>query len=216
MVEPLNTCKTNEAVVFAYAYHNALNNSMNDATKIFELYLESKQGPIMTTRSDGTKVWRLHSKLHREDAPAIERVDGTKMWFINDELHREDGPAIEWANGRKEWYINGHLHREDGPAIEHADGTKEWFINGKLHREDAPAFEGADGTKEWFINGHLHREDGPAIEYANGDKIWYINGKHYDDISAWAEAVLHLQNKPVTQDDVDELIAQVMQVDLFN
>ena len=120
---------------------------MNDATKIFKLYVESKQEPIMTTTSDGTKEWYLHGKLHREGAP-----------------------AIEWANG----------------------------------------------TKEWYINGKRHREDAPAIEYADGEKRWYINGKHCADISAWAKAVLHHQNKPATQDGVDELIAQVMQQDLFS
>jgi len=85
-----------------------MNNGMNDATKIFELYLESKEEPIMTTTSDGAKMWYLHGKRHRED-----------------------GPAIEWANGTKSWFINGKLHREDGPAIECADGTKEWWMHGK-------------------------------------------------------------------------------------
>jgi len=170
-----------------------MNNGMNDATKIFELYVESKEEPIMNTRSDGTKEWRLHGKLHREGAPAIEYADGDKMWFINGELHREDGPAVEYANDDKMWYINDKLHREDGPAIEFAGGEKRWCLHGKLHRED-----------------------GPAIEWADGDKSWYINGKLYDDISAWAEAVLHHQNKPTTQDNVDEMIAQVMQQDLFS
>jgi len=147
-----------------------MNNGMNDATKIFELYLESKEEPIMTTTSDGAKMWYLHGKRHRED-----------------------GPAIEWANGTKSWFINGKLHREDGPATEYADGQKRWYLHNKRHRED-----------------------GPAIEYADGTKSWFINGKHCADISAWAEAVLHHQNKPATQDDVDEMIAQVMQQDLFN
>jgi len=120
---------------------------MKDIQDIYKLYIESKQEPIMNTRSDGTKLW---------------------------------------------------------------------YINGKLHREDGPAVEGADSTKMWFINGVRHREDGPAIEYPSGTKYWYINGMLCADISAWAKAVLHLQKKPETQDNIDELIAQVMQQDLFS
>jgi len=64
-----------------------MNNDMNDATKIFELYVESKEKPIMTTTSGGTKEWRLHGKRHREDGPAIEWANGSKSWLINDKLH---------------------------------------------------------------------------------------------------------------------------------
>jgi hypothetical protein len=31
--------------------------------------------------------------------------DGTKLWYLNGKLHREDGPAIEYLNGYKEWYL---------------------------------------------------------------------------------------------------------------
>ena len=58
-------------------------------------------------------------------------ADGTKMWWLNGKLHREDGPAIEYADGTKEWWLNGKLHRTDGPAVEYADGTKKWYLNGE-------------------------------------------------------------------------------------
>ena len=80
---------------------------------------------------NGSKVWFLNGKCHREDGPAIERAYGSKFWFINGEMHREDGPAVERADGSKEWYLNGERHREDGPAVEYANGTKAWHINGK-------------------------------------------------------------------------------------
>jgi hypothetical protein len=143
---------------------------MNDATKIFGLYMESKQEPIMTTTSDGIKQWRL---------------DGV--------LHREDGPAIEWGDGYEVWYQHGKYHRDNGPAVEYGNGDKFWYQHGKLHRED-----------------------GPAIVYHNGNKEWYLNNNFYADIESWAKGVLHLQKKPETQDNVDELIAQVMQADLFD
>ena len=55
--------------------------------------------------------------------------DGTKIYLLNGKLHREDGPAIEWLNGTKLWYINDLRHREDGPAIEYTNGSVEWFYN---------------------------------------------------------------------------------------
>ena len=61
--------------------------------------------------------------------------DGTKLWYLNGKFHREDGPAIEYAYGDKFWYLNGKLHREGGPAVENAYGTKFWYLNGKLLTE---------------------------------------------------------------------------------
>ena len=62
--------------------------------------------------------------------------NGTKVWYLNGKCHRENGPAYESANGDKYWYLNGKLHREDGPAIEYADGEKEWLLNDKELTED--------------------------------------------------------------------------------
>ena len=39
--------------------------------------------PTCTTLPDGTKMWRLHGKLHRTDGPAIEWADGSKQWYLN-------------------------------------------------------------------------------------------------------------------------------------
>ena len=55
--------------------------------------------------------------------------NGTKIWYLNEKLHREDGPAIEYSDGGKSWYINGKRHREDGPAIDDIDGYKAWYLN---------------------------------------------------------------------------------------
>ena len=56
---------------------------------------------------------------------------GDKYWRLNSKLHREDGPAIEYVNGTKIWLLNGKWHREDGPAVEHCDGTEEWYYRDK-------------------------------------------------------------------------------------
>ena len=62
--------------------------------------------------------------------------DGTRVWFLNGKLHREDGPAIECTNGANNWFLNGKRHREDGPAIEYDSGHKYWYINGEQLTED--------------------------------------------------------------------------------
>jgi hypothetical protein len=66
----------------------------------------------------------------------ITLPNGTKVWYLNDKLHREDGPAVERSDGDKEWWLNDKLHREDGPAITRSDGTKQWWLNGsRTHPE---------------------------------------------------------------------------------
>lgn len=81
-------------------------------------------------------------------------IDGTKLWYLNSKLHRDDGPAVEVTNGRREWYRNGKRHRDSGPAIEFTDGTKMWCCDGRLHREDGPAIEWNNGNKEWYLDGY--------------------------------------------------------------
>jgi hypothetical protein len=36
-----------------------------------------------------------------------EWPDGTTIWSLNNKWHREDGPAVEWPNGDKRWCLNG-------------------------------------------------------------------------------------------------------------
>ena len=81
--------------------------------------------------------------------------NGSKIWYLNGKKHRENGPAIIYPNGEKIWYLNGQRHREDGPAVIHPNGTKFWYKNGDLYREDGPAMIFSDGTKFWYKNGDL-------------------------------------------------------------
>jgi len=62
--------------------------------------------------------------------------DGSRMWFLNGKRHREDGPAVEHPDGYKEWRFNGKVHREDGPAIEYDNGKKEWWRHGCYMSEE--------------------------------------------------------------------------------
>ena len=63
--------------------------------------------------------------------------EGTTMWRVNGKFHRENGPACEWAKGDKAWYLNGESHREDGPAWELANGKKYWYLKGVLMSEES-------------------------------------------------------------------------------
>jgi hypothetical protein len=65
------------------------------------------------TDKDGTIIYELNGKLHREDGPAVEHSNGNKCWYIDDRLHRADGPAIEWVNGYKEWWLEGIEYTEE-------------------------------------------------------------------------------------------------------
>jgi hypothetical protein len=120
----------------------------------------------------------------------IERSDGTKMWYINGRKHREDGPAYEGSDGSKYWYLYGKHHRTGGPAIERSDGSKFWSINGLLHRTDGPAIERSDGSKEWWLNGERHRTNGPAYEGSDGTKEWWLNGSEYLEDNYWEKTGL--------------------------
>jgi len=112
--------------------------------------------------------------------------------------------------GNKRWKLNGKAHREDGPAIEYASGDKSWWLHGKLHREDGPTVEHRNGHKVWYLNGMRHREDGSAVEYADGSKSWYLHGKWYEDVFAWARALLKMKgiNDP-SEDQINDKVQQV-------
>jgi hypothetical protein len=63
--------------------------------------------------------------------------NGTKLYYLNNKLHREDGPAVTYPDGAKEWYIEGRWHREDGPAIEYADRhRKYYYLENKYYSEE--------------------------------------------------------------------------------
>ena len=102
------------------------------------------------------------TKLHREDAPAIEFANGSKYWCVDGKIHREDGPAAELGNGSKYWYVDGKLHRENGPAVEDKNGYKYWYLHDIEYTEQ----EHAKRTKKVptiNINGKTTQEELTAV-----------------------------------------------------
>jgi hypothetical protein len=103
--------------------------------------------------------------------------DGTKEYRSHGQLHREDGPAIITKAGDEYWYYDGFPHRLNGPAITKANGYEEYRLYGQVHRDDGPAILWADGTKQWYKEGIKHRLKGPAVLYPSGNEEWWVNGK---------------------------------------
>jgi hypothetical protein len=54
--------------------------------------------PILKTYGDGSQMWFLNGKIHREDGPAVIYPDGTQMWFLNYKNITEN--VTNWAKER--------------------------------------------------------------------------------------------------------------------
>ena len=65
---------------------------------------------------------------------------GTKRWYLHSKLHRQDGPAVVWADGTEYWYLHGKFHRQDGPAWVCANGSARWFLMSNYLGDDAAGF----------------------------------------------------------------------------
>ncbi len=58
------------------------------------------------------------------------RQDGSILWMLNGKFHREDGPAAIYADGLSTWWLNGKRHRIGGPAVEDVNASYyEWWID---------------------------------------------------------------------------------------
>jgi hypothetical protein len=62
----------------------------------------------------GNQCWYNEQGFHREDdLPALIRPNGTKIWYINGKIHRENGPAVIRLNGNNKYYLNDIEYTED-------------------------------------------------------------------------------------------------------
>lgn len=136
--------------------------------------------PKKTIDKDGVIKYKVISKLHREDGPAIIYPNGSEEWYFNGIHHRIGGPAIT-SQDRVIWMQNGYRHREDGPAIEYNDGSYEYFVRDKCHRLDGPAVY-TKGTELFthYVSGKVHRIEGPAIYNEDlSQQHWIVRGKYH-------------------------------------
>ena len=73
------------------------------------------------------------------ESQKLEKIaysNGTIEYRLNSKLHREDGPAVIWPDGFVEWYLNGKRHREDGPSIMYPNDLKAWYVNDKYYNTE--------------------------------------------------------------------------------
>ena len=60
----------------------------------------------------------------------VKCLDGSKVWRLDGKLHREDGPAIEWKNQYKAWYLFGKKVTEQEVMIRYfTKNVKDTFQN---------------------------------------------------------------------------------------
>jgi hypothetical protein len=120
----------------------------------------------------------------------VRENNGTQVWQMNDKLHREDGPAIECADGYKAWYLNGKLHREDGPAVVWADGNKAWYLYGVMIDEEVFLKRSKKHSLiKTLIQCQINEDtenahsvaDQALLDYINDDQITEL----YDSIDKW-------------------------------
>jgi hypothetical protein len=76
----------------------------------------TSSGVTVATEAKVSKVEPIKVKASSEIPKGFtgiaEHPNGSKLWYLNGKLHREDGPAVEWADGRKEWWLNGKQYSE--------------------------------------------------------------------------------------------------------
>ena len=49
-----------------------------------------KEQPQCEVDKNGTKIWRLNGRYHREDGPAVETKDGYRAWYIHGKIRRPE------------------------------------------------------------------------------------------------------------------------------
>jgi hypothetical protein len=101
--------------------------------------------PEYNISENGNKIWRLHGKLHRKDAPAIEWKDGSEEWWLHGKRHRDDAPAIEDADGHKQWWLHGKKYNDVNAWAKdvlkmhnkpHDDANVQDYLRNSLMKDD--------------------------------------------------------------------------------
>ena len=57
--------------------------------------------------------FNLKDQIHRIGKPAIEYSNGTKIWKINGKYHRNDGPAYEGININEYYFHNRKYYEKE-------------------------------------------------------------------------------------------------------
>lgn len=96
--------------------------------------------------------------FHKIDGPSIIYRDGSYVWYLDGKLHREGGPAIHLRSLYRydQYYFHGQKHRIDGPAYisyqvsrtkEKIIQTRQWY----LYNESLPG----KLVEQWIQNNQI-------------------------------------------------------------
>ena len=59
--------------------------------------------------------------------------NGTQLWYLHGRLHREDGPAVINPNGTRHWYLDGEQKYQEEHAAEMKKRLKRPTHSGGQH-----------------------------------------------------------------------------------
>lgn len=72
-------------------------------------YVKKRKDQYGTTFYFNKKGFR-----HRTDGPAVEYSDGTTVWYLNGKRHREDGAClIDIVAQYKSYYLNNKIYKKE-------------------------------------------------------------------------------------------------------
>lgn len=160
--------------------------------------MNTKLEPRVKTLQDGTKVWYLGDKIHRDDGPAVEMADGTRYWYRNGVIHRDNGPAVEYSpNGVVEFWVNGvfqsreQSHGETQPRTEAYTPDPQVVTLARKLAHSLQAMKGCQerGNTEWEQRHRsrllleLEKAFGDSdialdMERSTPDKLVFVVGEH--------------------------------------
>lgn len=145
----------------------------------------SEEHAGLSVLADGTKEWRLHGELHREDGPARIRLNGdTEYWrhgkrnagdpakpvvVYHSNVGKRGAVLAQWVSASGADTLSVRLPIEDDynhkfmmdAILEHDWNALEYL--GHLAKEVGPLKDIGIGSLEWLDEkGRWHREGGPA------------------------------------------------------
>ena len=86
--------------------------------------------------ADGCFLWFIKHQLGRLDnlLPSVVLTDGTIMWYVNNKRHREELPAVIRYNATREWWFDDEIHRQniEQPSIMRANIGVSYYIRGVI------------------------------------------------------------------------------------
>lgn len=90
---------------------------------------QEKLAELIQSQPEPTEAMKeLRNRLLLEAREGLKNgkyeENGTTLYYLNSKLHRDNAPAVIFADEGTERYQYGELHRDNNPAIEDKEGNK--------------------------------------------------------------------------------------------